>query len=187
MFHKKELKKDIKKIGKDKYKFDYEKELLVYKYVCCKRIKKRELEKLTNNQKFDCYLYWKQSICERYKDYNYEELLNFSRYLNQRIRNEVPNKEYSRIYIPVILSLGITSIYNVIVNTKFDLFDCSTCIKIGIAIIYVLLITVSLFFVVWFTYNPLYENNDEENLLIDYKEIIDEILCVRENAIQIKR
>ncbi len=180
MFHKRQPKKDIKKIGKNKYIFDFDQEIIIYKYVCCKRLKKRELKKLNKNQKFDYYSEWKQSICDRYKDYNNEKLLNFSRYLNQRIRNVRPNKEYSKMYTPIILSLGITSVYNALMNTEEnDLIDYSTALKISFTLIYVFLIVASLFFLVWYTYKPIFENDDEENLLKDYKEIIDEILDVR--------
>lgn len=168
---KKKPKRSLNKIGKDFYHFDYQQEEIIYKYVCCKRLKKKELEKINNNQKFDSYLQWEQYVFNKYKDFPKSKLVNFSRYLNQRIRNMKPFKEYTLIVITAFLTWFITAILSSLIKGE-DLSDLPLWGKI----LYYLSAIISILYFICKLIVPIYEDNLKENLLMDYKEIIEEIL-----------
>ena len=168
---KKKNKLSINKIGKDFYHFDYQQEEIIYKYVCCKRLKKKELEKINNNQRFDSYLQWEQYVFNKYKDFPKSKLVNFSRYLNQRIRDMKPFKEYILIVITVILTWFITAILTSLIKGD-DLSDLPSWGKI----LYYSSAFIFIFYFICKMIIPINEDNLEENLLLDYKEIIEEIL-----------
>ena len=169
---KKEPKRSLNTIGENFYHFNYKQEELIYKYSCYKRLKKKELKSIKNNQRFDSYLQWKQYIYNKYKDYPKSKLVNFSRYLNQRIKNSKPNKEFTRILITVYLTWFITEILNILVSGEEDLSG----LPVWGTITYWIVVLISIFCIVYTTTDPIYDDNIEENLLTDYKEIIDEML-----------
>ncbi|MCM1082065.1 MAG: hypothetical protein NC428_01170 [Clostridium sp.] len=158
-------------IGKEFYNFDYNQEKIIYKYVCYKRLKKKQLKCIKNNQRFDSYLQWKQYICNNYKDYSKSKLINFSRYLNQRVKNLKPNKEYNNILITVCLTWFVTATLNALVSGEGD-----SGLSGWATLIYWILVIISIILIIYIMIEPIFNNNIEEDLLTDYKEIIDEML-----------
>lgn len=67
----------------------------IYYYVCCIKGKGRALRKLDKELEFELYLEWKQYIFDKYKS------IEFSRYLNQKIRNIKSDYEYRNWYLQI--------------------------------------------------------------------------------------
>ena len=84
------------------YKFDESYEMNIYKYLCCRKMKKKIKEKMDNDIKFITYHQWENYIQNKYKNLNKYELKEFSHFLNLKSRNLKPEYEYWRIVIPIL-------------------------------------------------------------------------------------
>lgn len=168
--------KSLEEIGKRWYDFDFVLERTIYCYLCCSREKKRKIRKLDEKLKFESYQQWKKYIWDKYERYDKDRLYEFSKYLNQRIRNIRPNREYWSIVATVLLTLVITKIVDIILNPQMNFNDIP--LFVGVLFISVL-VTVLLWFILIQTFYPMFDNNIDENFLRDYKEVIDEIVKVK--------
>lgn len=178
MINKRKSGRTLDNIGIRWYDFDFQLEKNIYCYLCCDKMKKRKLKKLDEKLKFVSYSQWKQYICDKYKNYNKDELMEFSRYLNQRIRNIKPSGEFIRLLFSAIITLVVTKMVEVFY--LIDTTGLNSMLSIFIMefiLIFFVVIPVILFLIE--TFIPIREDNIDENLLKDYKEIIDEILSVK--------
>ena len=164
----------ISKIGKRRYDFDLELELMIYRYLCCHRIKKRVLKKMDYNYKFGSYKQWKQYIQSKYEKYSLDELREFSRYLNLKIREIKPLQQYWILMIPIVITLFFSQLIQFFtkkyVEYAYDYY----------AQIILFLYAILLGFVILIMLKPLllsiFAEDFEMNFLKDYKEIIDEMI-----------
>lgn len=175
----KKAKRTLEYIGERWHNFDFKLEQSIYYYVCCLRGRGRTLRKLDKELKFESYQEWKQYIWDKYKSVDKDKLIEFSRYLNHRIRIIKPDHEYRNIVITVILTLVFTKLAQMDLNTKINFSDISGLVMfmLGISIIIIILL---LSLVIFQTFLPILNDSVEENFLKDYKEIIDEIICDKE-------
>lgn len=181
MFKKKKQKRTLDVIGKEEYNFDFQLEKNIYKNLCCIHVKKKHIRKLKQeNLKFNTYSAWKKYIFNKYKNCNREQLLEFSKYLNQGIRNTEPSGKYWELVVPVIMTLVLTSFLNFFGSVKLDLsgipiIDILVCVVIiGIFIgIIPMVLTIVL---IWNTIKLMFDNHTDKIFFIDYKEIIDEMI-----------
>lgn len=167
--------KNFKNLGKSRYNFEFELEKIIYSNLCLLRVKKKELKKIVNMLEFNTYFEWKQYIFNKYKNYDKEYLLEFSRYLNQGIRNIQPGREYLDMFIPFILTFSITELLRQLFEINNILSDISGKSSVICLLILIFWLT-SFFYIIWSTLMPIWNNNIEENMFIDYKEIIDELI-----------
>lgn len=173
-----EKKKTFEKIGNDYYGFQFQLEKNIYCYLCCKHVKRIEVYrgirfcKLDEKQKFNTYHQWKQYIYNKYCNYTIEELSEFSRYLNQMIRDKKPNQENSIIVITVVLTLLFSEIYKKVEKFISHILE----FKYGLGIIVMVCACMSIaIFISRITF-PIFDNSLEENFFRDYKGIIDNML-----------
>lgn len=174
MHMKNEKNRSISKIGKRRYDFDFELELMIYRYLCCHRIKKRVLKKMDNKYKFGSYKQWKQYIHSKYEKYSLDELGEFSRYLNLKIREIKPLQQYWILMIPIVVTLAFSQLIQffikMYVEYSYDFF----------AQIILFLSTIFLGFIILIMIKPFLQSIFVEdfkiNFLKDYKEIIDEMI-----------
>ncbi|MBD5476827.1 MAG: hypothetical protein HDR17_12760 [Lachnospiraceae bacterium] len=121
MIKRKKAEKTIEEIGKRWYDFDYKIERTIYCYLCCYRIRgwrtARNLRQLNEQLKFETYRQWRQYIGSKYKDYSRDKLNEFSRYLNQMIRNKRPFNEVLNILSTVAITLICTELFHLILST----------------------------------------------------------------------
>lgn len=176
MINKRKSGRTLDNIGIRWYEFDFQSEKNIYCYLCCDKMKKRALKKLDEKLKFVSYSQWKQYICNKYENYNKDELIEFSRYLNQKIRNIKPGREYLNIILPCFIPSIFTIVYEWIIKPNLKISN-----QLGISnVIFGVLITISFIFsmcsIAKDVFSPILENNIDANLLKDYKEIIDEII-----------
>lgn len=174
MHMKNEKNRSISKIGKRRYDFDFELELMIYRYLCCHRIKTRVLKKMDNKYKFGSYKQWKQYIHSKYEKYNFDELVEFSRYLNLKIREIKPLQQYWILMIPIVVTLAflqsIQFFIKMYVEYSYELFAQIILFLYAILIGFVILIMIKPLLQLIFV------EDFEMNFLKDYKEIIDEMI-----------
>lgn len=203
MFIRKSTKRTLNNKGKEVYDFNYESEKDIYKYVCYMhvgKIKLRELEK--KKCKFDTYMSWEQYVRNKCSKFPLEKLNEFSRYLNQRKRNLKTNIECWKIVAAVLLTFLVTDIVSkcivelttLLADTSSEIIKLLKVINISSLLIgdYVVLIVtmvvllmifgvsiVGVIYAVRDVISPIWENDTEENLLADYKEIVDKMIIER--------
>lgn len=176
MIHRNKNSRSLDCIGKRRYGFNFPLERDIYCYLCCVRMKKKYIKKLDTNLKFNSYCEWKQYVNNKYTNFNNEELIEFSRYLNQMSRNIKPGKEYWNLFIPVIMTIIIAKIFEIIWNRAFNSPDISLLIVAINSIILTFVVTSIMYFLVLQTFMPLWNESIRENMIKDYKEIIDEMI-----------
>lgn len=59
------------------YKFDESYEMNIYKYLCCRKMKKKIKEKMDNDIKFITYHQWENYIQNKYKNLNKNVIVYF--------------------------------------------------------------------------------------------------------------
>lgn len=177
----KKYRKSFQNVGNLKYDFEYQFEKNVYSNLCLRRVRKKELKKMDEKFKFTTYFEWKRYIWNKYEDYDKELLVEFSRYLNQGIRNVQPGREYLSFFVPVILTVYFSEMLKKIIEVNDILSKALILSKVLLMPIAVLLLFGPLFYIIWSTLSPLWDNNVEENLYKDYKEIIDEMIEAKTN------
>lgn len=175
--------KTLNEIGKTEFEFDFYLERKIYMNLCHMHMKRRELMSLKEELRFSSYKGWKQYIYEKYENYSKDKLSEFSRYLNQRIRNIKPNREYWNLFIPVLLAFSLTECVKFLFETEEMVLNNSATEITVFWLIFVMTILAVLLFEIWQTITPIWKINMEENLFTDYKEIIDGILFEKENVI----
>lgn len=179
MINKRKSGRTLNNIGIRWHNFDFQSEKNIYSYLCCDKMKKRALKKLDEKLKFVSYSQWKQYICNKYENYNKDELIEFSRYLNQRIRNINPSREYLNIILPCFITLAFTVSIDKILDLNLETTSISDLGSLIIIIFLSILFIISMFSVIRNTFIPIKENSGDTNILIDYKEIIDEMISMK--------
>jgi len=103
--NRKKYKITLNKRGEESFQFFFEKELNIYWCLCRAPGYKKIIKKVDEGELFDSYKEWKAYIQDKYSNQNEEGLEEFSRYLNQRLRNLRPGRQANELYIPVALAL----------------------------------------------------------------------------------
>lgn len=179
----KKSKRSPKERGKRWYNFDFQFEKAIYDYLCCKRVKKKMLRKLDEDLKFESYQQWKQYVVDRYQKLSVAKLTEFSRFLNQEIRDLKPSHEYWSIMGSALMAVIFSNVIDVALRTKVDFKGIPVWgIFIIITLVEIVTVLVVLFCIVQ-TMNPIFDNSASEGLLRDYKEIIDGIISEKDKAI----
>ena len=169
---KKNRRKDFATLGKEIYGFDLQSERYIYDYLCCFRMKKKKLRQLDNEHKFNSYKQWEKYIKGKYSGYDSETLIEFSRYLNQRIRIVNSSSEYWKLCAPVILTLILSKLVEVLYSSEPDLNGA----PLAAILFLITLLIVFLIFSIWQVVSPIFDDYWDGYMLKDYKEIIDSMI-----------
>lgn len=80
--------KTLDEIGKKWHDFNFKYERAIYCYLCCNRNRliNMELRNLNNDLKFEKYQQWNDYICNKYRNYSKGDLIEFSKYLNLKMK-----------------------------------------------------------------------------------------------------
>lgn len=158
--------------------FDLKQELQIYKYVCQEKmsyIERRELENNNREHMYTTYAQWREYVEKKFEHYSKDELEEFSRYLNHRIRINEPSKEYWNIMISSLMA----SIISIIMNKVEEISCVQNMPLVILRAVFVFLGISALGFTLAFFLklflNILWDENTNKNFYIDYKEIIDEM------------
>lgn len=179
----KKQQRDVNTIGKDNYGFEYRKEKNIYCHLCGINCNKKGVKRLAANEKMNTYSEWEQYVSKKYEEYPVQKLKEFSRYLNQRIRNLKPNQAYWNIILPILLTLIVTEGFNFLMNLgvieqkESIIVSASVFFQMFLAyFIVTLMVSGILIFLLVKVITPIWENHTEEKILEDYKEIIDNMI-----------
>lgn len=170
----KRMKRSLDSIGKRWHEFDINLERNIYSYVCCTKMNRIKAWRLDKNLKFETYQQWKNYIVNKYENVDKDMLVEFSRYLNQNVRNLKPTYEYWGIAATVVLTLALTKVIDIFLATQMDFEGIYAFVAVFIFEIFV---AIFLIFVIFQTMKPLFDSNLDENFLRDYKEIIDDLIA----------
>lgn len=109
-------------------------------------------------------------------------MLEFSRYLNQRLRNLKPGKEVNSLLIPIILALIVEEFMSAFTEIT-EIAKLLGNFRLGILIFYIamMILFAILAIMLYNIISPFWKDNFEENFVTDYKEIIDEMIKQLEN------
>lgn len=173
--HKKN-RKTLKGIGKRWYDFDFGLERNIYCYLCCIRVKSRKLPKLNKELKFESYQQWNKYVRNKYENFDKDILIEFSRYLNLRMRNISPDHEYWSITATVVLTVFLTSLFDKVFSQHINLEGLSGISAIVVILILELFVAIPIIFVIVQTMKPIFDSSVDDNFLRDYKEIIDQLI-----------
>lgn len=168
----------LKDYGKEKFDFDYDLEKIIYMHLWHEKIKKKDFRRLDKEVQFDTYSKWKDYVENKYKDKSKEDLEDFSRHLNQEMRNNQPVNKCWEICIPILISMLVSQFSNFIIG--YQGFDGNIFFHkiLEIVILVSITIVVAIFFVYLFykISKPIWDGEEKCDFLEDYKEIIDHII-----------
>lgn len=176
MLRNKKQKRTLSQIGKRRYDFDIILEKRIYYCLCCSFGSKKALKKLDDNLKFNSYQQWEQYICNKYMYYSKNDLIEFSRYLNQKIRDLRTDRDYWNIMATVALTLLLTNLLENIFDTYMNISVLPMLANILTSIFVVVFFIVAIIIFVTKTLYPILENNINKNFFKDYKEVIDNLI-----------
>ena len=186
MFKKKKYRRQLDKIGKEKFDYDIKEEIKYYNYLSCSYMKKKDRESIDDKYKFDSYKKWKQYIYNKYNEYSSDELIELTRYFNQKIRNTELDRTNWTFFIPVLLTIIISKMFEIVINMNWQwvlklpifgiIFGC-----IIYTVIYLIIVVLPTFYMIKRAITPIFICNSEKYLFIDYKEIVDEMILVKSN------
>ena len=80
------------------------------------------------------------------------------------------------LVLPGIITFVITELLREFMHIRFVLADLSFFCGIIVGTPVIILLWLSIFPFMWNTFKPIWLNSVEENMFIDYKEIIDEMI-----------
>ena len=146
-------------------------------YLCYKKD-----ERLDDKYKFKSYKQWKDYITNKYSVFSIEQLQEFDRWLNQKIRLRKPDHEYRNTCITVLITWFFTKLLDEFsdkVEVTNNIEGVMGIFKMGVLIV---ITFCAVLFVTNHFYGNLLESNETIALYTDYKEIIDEIIAQRENS-----
>lgn len=178
---KKENDKTLDRIGKEIYDFNFNSEIIIYKDLCCLHLTAKERKERVKLPEFNLYQDWKNYIVRRYKDTDKAKLIEFSRYLNQLLRNREYSLDYWELVIPVVLTLGMGDACSMLIQNEVVISDmASNVMKIIIILLIVIAFMIFVTFLIFNTMQPTWESYIEKNFLVDIKEIVDELVDFKE-------
>ncbi len=170
--------KENEKYIKETFNFEYDKEILIYNYLCKRRLSKKELKKYkkyfkTKEQLIKTYKDWEKSITDKYRCYNSDSLNEFIRFLRYiTSSSDVFNKVFYSFMIP--LEVAFVSAY--LANTMVVFDKSNLLIMLIEALLLVLLFIVFFTWVTFKTFNMSNRSKFKEDFYNDYIEVINKII-----------
>lgn len=174
------FKKKSRRLDEEYYNFSTYEEKIIYRYLCCKHIRRKELSKIPELHKFHKYHEWYDYIEKKYGNCSIDGLVEFWHFLNQKSRNVKPKYEYWTLCIPVGLTLIVNEIFDL--TLKFSDIKIN-CLSDKIIAFVVYMIVVAIFAkIVIMIMQPLFDQNDDSCFYEDYKAIIDDLIEKKKKA-----
>lgn len=173
MIKRKREKRISDNIGKTQFNFDIQLERGIYSYLYGIRASKNSKKFLDEQFKFCFYSDWKKYIQNKYKNYDCEKLNNFRKYLCQKIRNEKPAFEYWKMSIPVLMSVIISQLTEMIRNILNIRYSTTSFFIVATWLSVIIVMILPVIYIVYSLIAVLWDSNADKDLLEDYIEVID--------------
>lgn len=174
------FKKKSRRLDEEYYNFSTYEEKLIYRYLCCKHIRRKELSKIPELHKFHKYHEWYDYIEKKYGNCSIDGLVEFWHFLNQKSRNVKPKYEYWTLCIPVGLTLIVNEIFDLTLKFSDIKINCLSD-KIIAFVVYMIVVAVFAKIVIMIM-QPLFDQNDDSCFYEDYKAIIDDLIEKKKKA-----
>ena len=156
------------------YKFDESYEMNIYKYLCCRKMKKKIKEKMDNDIKFITYHQWENYIQNKYKNLNKYELKEFGHFLNLKSRNLKPEYEYWRIVIPTLFTIISEKVFDALIN--IGIIKISSILQFIVQLVIIIGVGTISARVIALIAKNIWDVSDKSNFYYDYKEIINNMI-----------
>lgn len=174
------FKKKSRRLDEEYYNFSTYEEKIIYRYLCCKHIRRKELSKIPELHIFHKYHEWYDYIEKKYGNCSIDGLVEFWHFLNQKSRNVKPKYEYWTLCIPVGLTLIVNEIFDL--TLKFSDIKIN-CLSDKIIAFVVYMIVVAIFAkIVMMIMKSLFDQYDDSCFYEDYKAIIDDLIEKKKKA-----
>lgn len=151
------------------FNFDEKQEFIIYRYVCNSKLRWRDWRKIKGKYEFVTYEEWHNYVTKKYDNYNERELIEFSKYLNNRIRN------YSSFNI-VGEGIIYPALISAVVSTCISNFVSSGSSNIIAYISGFMMVILLLGYVIISLLKNVMNERNRYNMLVDYKTEIDKII-----------
>lgn len=174
------FKKKSRRLDEEYYNLYKYEEKLIYRYLCGKYIRRKELSKIPELHKFHKYHEWYDYIEKKYGNCSLEGLIEFWHFLNQKSRNVKPKYEYWTLCIPVGLTLIVNEIFDLTLKFSDIKINCLSD-KIIAFVVYMIVVAVFAKIVIMIM-QPLFDQNDDSCFYEDYKAIIDDLIEKKKKA-----
>lgn len=169
----------IRDIGKKKFGFDYNEEIIKYKYLIGEQMDRREWGKLEEYEKFNSYFEWEASIKENNKQKTEKQLKEFDHYLDSRINMIEAEKEQSTIRYSAILAGIISAAITLFSNETFInkiIVKGNPIFSIILSVVVIICIVPPVIYIIAETQLSVRSIIVEKTLLKEYKKVIEEML-----------
>ena len=160
-------------IGQEQFQFDYDLEKNIYSHLCCMCFEGEKTEELDSTLKIETYKEWKRHIEEKYRNYDSDQLTEFSKYLNQRLRGLKPDSDFLKTVFAVMLALVVEGGFDIILDNQIKYGDLNVASVLVIESILSSVVVIPIIFFGIIAVKPIIQNDAEQNFLTDFKEIID--------------
>ena len=161
-------------LSNDNFLFDEERELDIYRYLCKEKLKKKR-EKKISDCLFKRYNDWKNYITNKYKNYEAQQLTEFSRFLNQQLRRSKILNPIIIMYFSPVISYYITYLISCFGDGTVKEQTDSISFQIS-PLVDIVLNMCAVAFIVFVAYKIYSQESMKNEFYEDYKEIIDEII-----------
>lgn len=146
------------------------KEKVIYAYLCKDKLDKEQKKLLTDEMKFENFHSWEQYIINRYKAYSKPSLIEFSKFLNKKLREAKNHNNYMQGIAMAYISGMFTVSFPLLLPDKFEnISTLSGTLVPGIIMIIIVIVQSY-----WF-----YEQMRSVYFFEDVKDIIDKMIKER--------
>lgn len=170
----------VVKMEKEKWGFDFNKELVQYKYLTGEKMSAREWRTMEKLEKFNSYYKWDESIKNRNTEKTKKELEEFERHLNNRINMEKPTKELYLIIGAAVIGAMVTLIFE-----HLDVLDKlqipgNIFMSLILVLVVVIFVTVGIVAIMFNVSMPIWTTHSKIAFLNEYHRVIKKILEERD-------
>lgn len=159
-------KREIKGYFREMFLFDIKRERIIYSYLCREKLSKKQRKLLTDETRFGSYQSWKAYIVSRYEVYTKESLLEFSRAINQFLRESKQFDEYHRNVVIAYMSAVFCAL--------IPYFTTEAQNSIVLFLVMTIVVPIFIFALVVTAYNSL--GGRDTDFYEDIKDIIDQMI-----------
>ncbi|MDE6210096.1 MAG: hypothetical protein K2M73_10560 [Lachnospiraceae bacterium] len=165
-----------------KIQFNEKLELTIYKYLCNEKITWRNWKKIKKEYRFDTYKEWSQYIQKKYIVYSTDSLIEFKKYLENIIRkNSTVSVFGESIVFPGLVSSILTILFNIFADMKYDK-EGDLIYIISFSVIMSILLSCLVIYLIKPMLDNVFRNKLRNYMYSDYKDEIEKLIKIREEA-----
>lgn len=157
------------KLGKERFGFNKNEELLKYKYICGEKLSRREWKKCLSQNAPYSFKQWKELIENKYGKYSKEQLNEFIKYLEISTFSKSVSINGNNIFFSAMLS----AFYSFIFTVVFQEIDEMELFRYCLVMMFVIIMALIPIYIVC---NVIKSNELEKQMYNDYKNVIESLM-----------